>query len=530
MAPGNDLREARGVRRRPRSPLLTAASVATASALVLAGCTAGADEPPPSPSSTTAAAPGGEAALATAAVPARATTLVTGADADQLAAGASAALFTSAGRAVVAGADDAAAQQRAGEAAARLGVPALVTGDAAAAEVGRLGAEVVPVGGQAQDWTSSEGLSVADDADELLSGGGDARDAPAGAAEEAAPTAVVLSTGVPEAALAAATAQAAGASVVTVPGGDPRADDDLVTRLGAAQQVPVVALGDAFGPADRLDARLAVVRTGVRVPGPDGLGGQLPLAGRRLVALYGHPGTPSLGVLGEQDVEATLQRAHDTAATYDGLDDRPAAPALEVIATVASSSPGADGDYSTEVPVAELAPLVRAALDDGVQVVLDLQPGRSTFLEQAREYEELLALPGVGLALDPEWRLAPGQQHLEQIGRVSAAEVDETSAWLAQLVRERALPQKVFLLHQFRTSMVTDRASLDTSHDELAFVVHADGAGVPGDKRATYAALTADAPAGVQWGWKNFYDEDSPTFTPAETVAEQPVPVFVSYQ
>lgn len=511
--------------------MLLATSAATALTLVLAGCTAGADEPAPAPSTSTSPSttPDG-AAPATAAVPVQANTLVAGSSADQLAAGASAALFTSATRAVVAGADDATAQQQAGEAAARLGVPALVTGEAGAAEVGRLGAEVVPVGEQAQAWSSAEGLSPAADTEELLSSTGAGTADASGAAAGGTPTAVVLSTGAPEAALATATAQAAGAAVVTVPGGDPRADGDLVTRLGAAQQVPVVALGDAFGPSDRLDARLAVVRTGVQVPGPDGLGGQLPLAGRRLVALYGHPGTPSLGVLGEQDTAATLQRAEETAATYDGLDDRPAAPALEVIATVASSSPGADGDYSTEVPVAELEPLVRAALDDGVQVVLDLQPGRSTFLEQAREYEPLLALPGVGLALDPEWRLAPGQQHLAQIGRVSAAEVDETSAWLAQLVRERALPQKVFLLHQFRTSMVTDRASLDTSHDELAFVVHADGAGAPGDKRATYAALTADAPVGVQWGWKNFYDEDSPTFTPAETVAVQPVPVFVSYQ
>ena len=38
-------------------------------------------------------------------------------------------------------------------------------------------------------------------------------------------------------------------------------------------------------------------------------------------------------------------------------------------------------------------------------VVLDLQPGRTDFLTQAKRYEPLLALPHVGLALDPEWRL-----------------------------------------------------------------------------------------------------------------------------
>ncbi|TNM69413.1 hypothetical protein FHN55_03635 [Streptomyces sp. NP160] len=508
----------------------TAAGV-LAAVLVLTGCTAGDGESsaPPAAASAGGTAPLDDSGAAAATVPTRASTLVPGTTADALAAGASAALFTSARRALLVGADDTASQATAAQAAQRLRVPVLVAGDAGAAEVARLGAEVVPVGSAAQEAAAQRGLVVADDADALLSGTGDDGDGPAASAP-AAPTAVVLTSGGAEAGPAEATARAAGASAVQLPGADPRADAALVQQLGAAPQVPVVALGDAFGPADRLDQRLAVVRTGVQLPGPSGLGGQLPLAGRRLVALYGHPGTPSLGVLGEQDATATIARAGQVAQQYAGLDALPPAPALEVIATVASSSPGPDGDYSTETPVDELRPLVEQALGSGLQVVLDLQPGRSTFLEQARAYEELLALPGVGLALDPEWRLQPGQQHLAQVGSVSAAEVDETSAWLAQLVRDRQLPQKVFLLHQFRTSMVTGRASLDTSHDELAFVVHADGAGAPSEKEATYRALQAGAPEGLVWGWKNFYDEDSPTFTPQQTVAEQPSPVFVSYQ
>ncbi|PWJ52566.1 hypothetical protein SAMN06264364_11960 [Quadrisphaera granulorum] len=523
---------------RPSSTVLAAGAVALA--LALAGCTADSPSPAtssPANASTTQAAPADGDGHAVAAVPARATTLVSGTSADALAAGTSAALFTSATRALFAGSDDVAAQSTAAAAAERLRIPVLVTGDSGAQEISRLGAQVVPVGAQAQEWASQRGLVVADDAATLLLDAqkedaqkeqDDDGDAPA--ASTATPTAVVLTTGAPQDATAVATAAAAGASAVILPGGDPRADGALVEQLGKAPQVPVVALGDAFGPADRLEQRLGVVRTGVQIPAPEGLGGQLPLAGRRLVALYGHPGTPSLGVLGEQDDDATIARAQQVAQQYAGLDALAPAPALEVIATVASSSPGSDGDYSTETPVAELRPLVDRALAAGLQVVIDLQPGRATFLEQAKAYEELLALPGVGLALDPEWRLAPGQQHLDQIGSVSAAEVDETSAWLAQLVRERQLPQKVFLLHQFRTSMVTGRASLDTSHDELVFVVHADGAGAPGEKEATYRALQAGAPQGVVWGWKNFYDEDSPTFTPQQTVAEQPSPVFVSYQ
>ncbi|TXR55091.1 hypothetical protein [Quadrisphaera setariae] len=516
--------------RRSSSPSAAVAAGGLAAALVLAGCTSGssADGAPSAPPSSAAASLDGSGS-ATAVVPSRASTLVAGASADALAAGASAALFTSARRALLVGADDTDAQQTAAEAAQRLGVPVLVAGDAGAAEVARLGAQVVPVGRAAQDGAAQRGLVVADDSATLL-GRGEDDDAAASARPQGTPTAVVLTTGGPESGPAVATARAAGAAAVELPGADPRADAALVQQLGAAPQVPVVALGDAFGPGERLDERLAVVRTGVQLPGPAGLGGQLPLSGRRLVALYGHPGTPSLGVLGEQDATATIARAGQVAQQYAGLDALPPAPALEVIATVASSSPGADGDYSTETPVEDLRPLVEQALGSGLQVVLDLQPGRATFLEQAKAYEDLLALPGVGLALDPEWRLQPGQQHLDQVGSVSASEVDATSAWLAQLVRDRELPQKVFLLHQFRTSMVTGRASLDTSHDELAFVVHADGAGAPSEKEATYRALQAGAPQGLAWGWKNFYDEDSPTNTAQQTVAEQPSPVFVSYQ
>jgi hypothetical protein len=42
-------------------------------------------------------------------------------------------------------------------------------------------------------------------------------------------------------------------------------------------------------------------------------------------------------------------------------------------------------------------------------LVLDLQPGRSTFLSQARKLRWALKKPWVGLALDPEWRMGPGE-------------------------------------------------------------------------------------------------------------------------
>jgi hypothetical protein len=326
---------------------------------------------------------------------------------------------------------------------------------------------------------------------------------------------------------AAATARAGGAKVVAVTGTDPRADPGAIAALAAAPLPPrVVALGDGFGPADRLRSRLEVAATGVELPG----GGQVLYPFRRMVALYGHPGAPVLGVLGEQPVDAAVARAQQMASGYQGLVAEPIVPAFEIITTVASAGPGPDGNYSAESEVADLRPWVDAAGRAGVYVVLDLQPGHTDFLTQAQRYEELLAQPHVGLALDPEWRLASGQRHMAQIGSVSVDEVNAVAAWLAELTRTRRLPQKLLLLHQFQLRMITDRARLDTSHDELAVLVHADGFGTPGQKIDTWNALRSEPVANVWWGWKNFIDEDQPTFTPEQTYALDDTPWFVSYQ
>jgi hypothetical protein len=206
-------------------------------------------------------------------------------------------------------------------------------------------------------------------------------------------------------------------------------------------------------------------------------------------------------------------------------------PGVEIIATIASAGPGPDGNYSTERPVAELAPLVHAASDAGLTVVLDLQPGRADFLAQAQQYEPLLELPYVSLALDPEWRLGPGQLPLKQIGSVGIDEVNAVAAWLAQLVADHHLPQKMLVLHQFMQRMVQDRDRLDTSHDELALVVHVDGQGGQAAKVDTWNTVRQGAPAGLHWGWKNFYDEDKPAMlTPPATYAITPTPDLVTYQ
>ena len=251
--------------------------------------------------------------------------------------------------------------------------------------------------------------------------------------------------------------------------------------------------------------------------------------GRRLVAAYGHPSTPGLGVLGEQGPEDAVERLQAIAEGY-GADGSAILPTFEIIATVASASAGADGDYSRVTDHEVVRPWIEAAAANDVYVILDLQPGRSDFLSQAKHYEEFLRLPHVGLALDPEWRLKPHQVHLRQIGTVDAAEINQVVEWLAGIVREEALPQKLLIVHQFRFSMITNRELIETP-PELAVLIHMDGQGSLGAKYNTWNTLTGEPDADrFYWGWKNFYDEDSPMATPEQVLELSPEIVFVSFQ
>ena len=178
-----------------------------------------------------------------------------------------------------------------------------------------------------------------------------------------------------------------------------------------------------------------------------------------------------------------------------------------------------------------IRPWIETAAANGVYVVLDLQPGTiGPFFRRPGTTRSSCACPMSGLALDPEWRLKPDEVHLEQVGTVDAAEINRVVEWLAGIVREDALPQKLLIVHQFRISMITNREQIEAP-PELAVVIHMDGQGSLSAKYNTWNLLTGLADAGrFYWGWKNFYDEDSPMATPEQVLARSPNIVFVSFQ
>jgi len=138
-----------------------------------------------------------------------------------------------------------------------------------------------------------------------------------------------------------------------------------------------------------------------------------------------------------------------------------------------------------------------------------------------------LRKPYVGLALDPEWRLGPGEVPGETFVSVSAREVNKTSAWLAGLSRRRDLPEKVLIVHQFRRDMVEDIGRIK-DRPGLAMLQHVDGFGSQSQKMDTYNHVERHQQ--FHMGFKLFYDEDSDLFRPREVLRIRPRVEYVSYQ
>jgi hypothetical protein len=280
--------------------------------------------------------------------------------------------------------------------------------------------------------------------------------------------------------------------------------------------------GDDEQPASRKAASEAAAKP-VELP----RGGRRLLPDRRIVAYYGAPQDAELGALGIGSPASAARRLEREAQPY-AEPERPVLPAMELIAVTAAAHPGEGGRYNTRQDAAVIDRYLRAARKAQALLLLDIQPGRSDFSTEARRLERWLAEPDVGLALDPEWRMGPGQIPGQVIGSVEAREVNAVSEWLSQIVERNDLPQKLFLIHQFTADMVDDAQLRE--RPGLAMVLNADGFGTPELKRDKYRAFTSSPRRFFGEGFKLFYREDTNLMTPRQVLRLKPPPDVVVYE
>jgi len=316
------------------------------------------------------------------------------------------------------------------------------------------------------------------------------------------------------------------------PGVDPAASTAVGTPSGSPGATGPGSTGPSATDPSATDPGAATATP--PAPSPTGPPAELPRGGRTIfpdfdvVMYYGTAGGGALGVLGETTPERAAERLETAAAPFERASGRPVLPAFELITTVASSAAGRDGTYSSMLDGDSVQRYIDAARKKKMLVVLDFQPGRAEFLDQVKKYEKYLLQPEVGVALDPEWKLTATQRPLQQIGVSRAEPINAVSEYLAGLVAANDLPEKIFLVHQFKSYQLPDRKKI-VDREGLATVLHVDGFGTQSEKFLTYDVLTKQSKQFVP-GFKLFYDEDTDLLTPAEALKIKPRPQLFSYQ
>lgn len=247
----------------------------------------------------------------------------------------------------------------------------------------------------------------------------------------------------------------------------------------------------------------------------------------RVVAYYGAPQDEQLGILGIGSPNIAGIKLLRQAENY-ARPNKPVMPCMELIAVVSTAAPGEGDLYRARQSDKVIRTYLNAARRANAILMLDIQPGRANFLDEAKALEKWLKEPDVSLALDPEWHVRAPDLPGKVIGTVSAAEVNEVSQWLSKLVADNQLPEKMLLIHQFTDGMITNRSQI--AHPPgLDLVLNADGFGPPDLKKGTYTRVTKGR-GKLYTGFKLFFVEDTDLMSPDDVMSLRPQPLVVIYE
>ncbi len=247
---------------------------------------------------------------------------------------------------------------------------------------------------------------------------------------------------------------------------------------------------------------------------------------RRLVALYGAPQLTK-SIIGLKSPGGAKKKLNKEVAKYEKKGDDPVVGGFDLIATIATSTPGSSHLFRDRQRASVIQTYLDAARQVNGRLLLDIQPGRSTFLKEAKAWREWLVKPDVDLALDPEWNVGKKGKPGQTTGKVSAGNLNKVSDFLAGLVREHNLPQKVMVVHQFRKGSVRHRSEVEQRGDDVAVTLNFDGIGKPKAKAAGYVNLSAPQ---LFNGFSLFYRLDHNLMSAGEVLRLEPAPNYVMYQ
>ncbi len=267
---------------------------------------------------------------------------------------------------------------------------------------------------------------------------------------------------------------------------------------------------------------------------------QLPLPGallpfHRIIAYYGNFYSTRMGILGELQPDSMLAKLQGEVKAWQEADTTvKTIPALHYIVVSAQGQPGKAGMYRLRMPFTQIEKTLELAAKIDAIVFLDIQVGQSTLQKEVPELEKYLSMPNVHLAVDPEFSMKTGKVPGSVIGTFDAADINFTTQYLANLVKEHNLPPKILVIHRFTKGMITNYKDI-ALHPEVQIVMDMDGWGFPAKKVNSYKLAVGSEPVHFT-GFKLFYKNDIKTppwktiMSPKDVLKLYPKPMYIQYQ
>ncbi|WP_077622397.1 hypothetical protein [Sediminibacillus massiliensis] len=254
-----------------------------------------------------------------------------------------------------------------------------------------------------------------------------------------------------------------------------------------------------------------------------------PLKDHRLVAYYGHPNSTNMGILGEMEPDALMEKLKEQTQAYSDADpSRPAIPTIELISTVAQRDPGPEGKYFHMTSPEQIDEYAELAKENDALLMLDVQLGTDSVINQVKLIEKWLKLPYVHLAIDTEFHVQEGETPGIDLGQVNGEEVQEAVDYLSKMVEENDLPDKIVLVHQFMDEALTNKEAIQPT-ENVEVALNYDGWGDASTKMSLYRKFVRNE--AVQYGgFKIFYNKDEPVMSAEEVLKLDPNPAIINYQ
>ena len=247
-----------------------------------------------------------------------------------------------------------------------------------------------------------------------------------------------------------------------------------------------------------------------------------------LVTWYGNPRVGRMGVLGRHQGADLATRLKKQANAYAPLTQKKILPAYHLVATIAQPTAGKDNKWRRRETKALMRTLLAEARAHEFKLILDIQTGRSTVRAEMEYLREFLEEPDVYLALDPEFAMPEGEIPGRKIGRMTARDVNDAIDFLDGIIREKNLPAKVLIVHQFTVNMLRDKHQIRDS-PLVDVVLDMDGFGDRPLKKAMYKTIVARRPLEYP-AIKLFYKEDTNLLGEKDVMKLVPEPAVVIYQ